>query len=64
MCRHIGYIGNIKTLHTILLKHNHSLEKMAYAPKEMNEAILNADGFGIGWFKNKTIAFNRVSLKP
>ena len=52
MCRHIGYIGINKSLDDILLNHNHSLIELSYKPKEMHEAILNADGFGIGW-KNK-----------
>ena len=52
MCRHIGYIGKKKNLYSILLKHKHSLIELAYKPKLMNEATLNADGFGLGW-KNK-----------
>ncbi len=52
MCRHIGYIGRKKDLYSILLKHKHSLIELAYKPKHMTEAILNADGFGIAW-KNK-----------
>ena len=52
MCRHIGYIGRKKDLYSILLKHKHSLIELAYKPKLMNEAILNADGFGLAW-KNK-----------
>ena len=52
MCRHIGCIGRKKDLYSILLKHKHSLIELAYKPKLMNEAILNADGFGLAW-KNK-----------
>ena len=52
MCRHIGYIGKKKDLYSILLRHKHSLIELAYRPKLMNEAILNADGFGLAW-KNK-----------
>ena len=52
MCRHVGYIGRKKDLYSILLKHKHSLIELAYKPKLMNEAILNADGFGLAW-KNK-----------
>ena len=52
MCRHIGYIGRKKDLYSILLKHKHSLIELAYKPKLMNEATLNADGFGLAW-KNK-----------
>ena len=51
MCRHIGYIGIKKSLREVLIDKEHSIITMAYKPKEMKEAILNADGFGIGWFK-------------
>jgi predicted glutamine amidotransferase len=54
MCRHIGYIGRKKDLYSILLKHKHSLIELAYKPKLMNEATLNADGFGLAW-KNKEV---------
>ena len=49
MCRHIGYIGKAKDLYSILLKHKHSLIELAYKPKLMREATLNADGFGFAW---------------
>ena len=52
MCRHIGYIGKRKDLYSILLKQKHSLIELAYKPKLMNDATLNADGFGLAW-KNK-----------
>ena len=53
MCRHIGYIGKEKNLYSILLKHDHSLIELAYKPKLMSEAKLNADGFGLAWKHNK-----------
>ncbi len=70
MCRHIGYIGKKKDLYSILLKHKHSLIKLAYKPKLMNEAILNADGFGLAWkykedfnlYKNYLPIWNDLNL--
>ena len=62
MCRHIGYIGKKKSLYSVLLEHDHSLIKLAYMPKEMNEAILNADGFGIGWLKNNCLGIYKSDL--
>ena len=62
MCRHIGYIGTNKLLSHILLEHNHSIIEMAYKPKEMNEAILNADGFGISWKKNLCVETYKSDL--
>ena len=52
MCRHVGYIGNQKPLKDALFNKKHSIIEMAYKPKEMQEAKLNADGFGIGWINN------------
>ena len=53
MCRHIGYIGNKAKIKDVLIDKEHSLIDMAFKPKEMKNAKLNADGFGIGWHKYK-----------
>lgn len=50
MCRLLGYIGYPIQLEQILCKPEHSLIVQSYQPKEMREALLNADGFGIGWY--------------
>ena len=52
MCRHIGYIGKERLLSDIFLNKSHSIIDMAFRPKEMENAKLNADGFGIGWNTN------------
>ncbi len=53
MCRHLAYIGKVKSLEQVLIKHKHSLLDMAFKPIEMENAKLNADGFGIGWVSKK-----------
>jgi len=71
MCRHIGYIGKEQNLYSILLKHEHSLIQLAYKPKLMEEATLNADGFGLAWkskrsfkvYKNFLPIWNDLNLK-
>ena len=50
MCRMLGYLGAPRSLSELLLAPPHSLEVQSYAPKEMAEAILNADGFGVAWY--------------
>ncbi len=52
MCRHIGYIGKERLLSDIFLNKSHSIIDMAFRPREMQNAKLNADGFGIGWNAN------------
>ena len=50
MCRLLGYLGDELQLDRILFKPEHSLIVQSYKPQEMTAGLLNADGFGIGWF--------------
>jgi glutamine amidotransferase len=50
MCRLAAYIGPKIRLEDLLLKPEHSLVKQSWAPREMVEALINADGYGFGWF--------------
>lgn len=50
MCRLLGYLGSPIQLDHLLYKPEHSLIAQSYQPKEMTAGLLNADGFGIGWF--------------
>lgn len=50
MCRLLGYLGESIQLDRILYKPEHSLIVQSYQPKEMHVALLNADGFGVGWY--------------
>ncbi|NER79619.1 MAG: ergothioneine biosynthesis protein EgtC [Leptolyngbya sp. SIO1D8] len=50
MCRLLGYLGPVIQLDSLLLEPPHSLVVQAYAPKELEVAKLNADGFGMGWY--------------
>lgn len=50
MCRIAAYVGPPRTLHDLWLAAPHGLVVQSYAPREMNGAILNADGFGMAWY--------------
>ncbi|KAB7623170.1 ergothioneine biosynthesis protein EgtC [Alkalilimnicola sp. S0819] len=50
MCRLAAYLGPAVELQHFLLQPEHSLLKQSWAPREMQEAVLNADGFGLGWY--------------
>lgn len=62
MCRHLAYLGSPRTLGSLLLEPEHSLEVQSYAPKEMRGALLNADGFGIAWHSDDRFARYRSTL--
>lgn len=50
MCRLLGYLGPAIALDSLILQPPHSLLVQSYAPKELEVAKLNADGFGLGWY--------------
>jgi glutamine amidotransferase len=50
MCRLLGYLGPSILLDRLLNKPEHSLIVQSYQPREMTAGLLNADGFGIGWY--------------
>lgn len=50
MCRFAAYLGPELELERFLLRPDHSLLKQAAEPREMATALLNADGFGVGWY--------------
>jgi glutamine amidotransferase len=50
MCRHLGYLGPPRTLHELMYAPPHSLEHQSYAPRHNLNNVLNADGFGVGWY--------------
>jgi glutamine amidotransferase len=51
VCRHLAYLGPPATLAALLLDPPHGLLHQAYAPADMRcDAVVNADGFGAGWY--------------
>ncbi len=51
MCRMVAYLGEKKIpLSSLVLEAEHSLLVQSYAPKEMMSGVVNADGFGAGWY--------------
>jgi glutamine amidotransferase len=51
MCRMAAYLGEKEIpLSSVVLEPEHSLLVQSYAPKEMMSGVVNADGFGAGWY--------------
>ncbi|MEA5582155.1 ergothioneine biosynthesis protein EgtC [Nodularia harveyana UHCC-0300] len=50
MCRLLAYLGAPVSLEDILYKPEHSLIVQSYQPREMTSGVVNADGFGVGWY--------------
>ena len=54
MCRLLSYLGTSTQLDQILIEPKHSLIVQSYKPEEMTAGLLNADGFGVGWYDEQT----------
>ena len=64
MCRILGYLGPSISLDQLIFKPEHSLLHQSYQPREMKSAVLNADGFGLGWYADDTAAPPFVYRNP
>ena len=54
MCRLAAYLGTEISLSAFLQEHEHSLIQQSWAPKEMQDGTLNADGYGVAWLAEIT----------
>jgi glutamine amidotransferase len=52
MCRHLGYVGPSRTLHSLMYAPPYSLEHQSYAPRMSATCLVNADGYGVGWYRD------------
>ena len=50
MCRFVTYLGQPVPLQRVLSDFDHSLVVQSYRPVEMTSGVVNADGFGVGWY--------------
>jgi glutamine amidotransferase len=50
MCRHLGYLGSPRPLSELVLDAPHSLREQSYRPRHQKHGLVNADGFGVGWY--------------
>lgn len=53
MCRILGYLGSAISLNQLVIEPEHSLVVQSYQPKELDAAVLNGDGFGLGWYRDR-----------
>jgi glutamine amidotransferase len=50
MCRHLAYAGQPQTLRSLIMDPPHGLHAQAWAPRRQRHGVVNADGFGVGWY--------------
>lgn len=51
MCRLLLRLGPTLGLEQLLYAAPHSLERQAWSPREQQHGVMNADGWGVGWYE-------------
>ncbi|WP_435972868.1 ergothioneine biosynthesis protein EgtC [Streptomyces sp. Qhu_M48] len=50
MCRHVAFLGEPVALGELLVKPEHGLLRQSWDPRTQSSGVVNADGFGVGWY--------------
>ncbi|HUH70784.1 MAG TPA: ergothioneine biosynthesis protein EgtC [Mycobacterium sp.] len=50
MCRHLGWLGTDVTVSSLVLDPPYGLRVQSYAPRRQKHCLMNADGWGVGFF--------------
>lgn len=62
MCRHSAWLGPPRSLASLLVEPPHGLVRQAWAPRRQRHGLVNADGFGIGWYDGGSVARYRRAM--
>lgn len=54
MCRHIGWLGAPRSVSSLVLDPPQALLVQSYAPRRQKHGLMNADGWGAGFFDEGT----------
>jgi glutamine amidotransferase len=50
MCRHLGWLGDDVSVSSLMLDPPSGLRVQSYAPRRQKHGLMNADGWGVGFF--------------
>src|SRR6476646_6097122 len=50
MCRHLGWLGEPRSIASLVLEPPSGLLVQSYAPRRQKHGLMNADGWGVGFF--------------
>ena len=54
MCRHIGWLGEEASVASLVLEPANALLVQSYSPRRQKHGLMNADGWGVGFFDADT----------
>jgi glutamine amidotransferase len=50
MCRHLGWLGAEASVSSLVLEPPYGLRVQSYTPRQQKHGLINADGWGVGFF--------------
>lgn len=53
MCRHTAWLGRPRLLSELLVDPQHGLLRQSWEPRRQRHGVVNADGFGVGWYSTE-----------
>lgn len=54
MCRHLGWLGGPASVASLILEPANGLLVQSYSPRRQKHGLMNADGWGVGFFDGQT----------
>lgn len=54
MCRHVGWLGDPVSVSSLVLEPANGLLVQSYSPRRQRHGLMNADGWGVGFFDGAT----------
>ena len=64
MCRHLGWLGEPNSLASLVLDPPYGLGVQSYSPRRQKHGLLNADGWGVGFFDTEGVPRRWRSAGP
>lgn len=64
MCRHLGWLGEPRSVASLVLDPPYSLLVQSYSPRRQKHGLMNADGWGVGFFDDDGTARRWRSAAP
>jgi glutamine amidotransferase len=49
MCRHLAWLGEPRSVASLVLEPEHGLLRQSYQPRRQSHGLINADGWGVGF---------------
>lgn len=64
MCRHLGWLGEPRSVASLIVEPPYGLLVQSYSPRRQKHGLMNADGWGVGFFDADSVARRWRSAAP